>query len=163
MATREPIPGHVPREASTEGLRDSDRWTAFLALASYAYSPDNVLVVLRRRLDASRVAGFRTSEGLRRQVRTSDKAVRILGHSTKKVIPEVFSRSGHELAGMSDTIEVPVRLRAAAPGTCRRRSEHRQEEVGTTMKLRTLGKTITEPYFRRRRRRRRRLGERAAS
>ncbi|WP_442856890.1 ArdC family protein [Frondihabitans sp. 762G35] len=62
-----------------EQLRDSERWTAFLdfAQAFHAYSINNLLLILSQREDASRVAGFRTWQGLNRQVRKGEKGIRI--------------------------------------------------------------------------------------
>jgi len=73
-----------------EALRDSDRWAQFLTFASafHAYSLNNVLLILAQRPDAARVAGFRTWQGLGRQVRKGEKGIRIFGYSTKKVTEE---------------------------------------------------------------------------
>lgn len=81
---------HESIATQVEALRDSERWTAFLAFASafHAYSLNNVLLILGQRPDASRVAGFRKWQGLGRQVRKGEKAVRIFGYSTKKVTEE---------------------------------------------------------------------------
>jgi hypothetical protein len=81
---------HESIATQVEALRDSDRWTAFLAFASafHAYSLNNVLLILSQRPDAERVAGFRKWQGLGRQVRKGEKAVRIFGYSTKKVTEE---------------------------------------------------------------------------
>ncbi|WIB69148.1 ArdC-like ssDNA-binding domain-containing protein (plasmid) [Curtobacterium sp. MCBD17_035] len=81
---------HESIATQVEALRDSDRWTAFLAFASafHAYSLNNVLLILGQRPDASRVAGFRKWQGLGRQVRKGEKAVRIFGYNTKKVTEE---------------------------------------------------------------------------
>ena len=81
---------HESIATQVEALRDSDRWTAFLdfAAAFHAYSLGNVLLILSQRPDAERVAGFRKWQGLGRQVRKGEKAVRIFGYSTKKVTEE---------------------------------------------------------------------------
>lgn len=52
---------HESIATQVESLRDSDRWTAFLAYASafHSYSLNNVLLFLSQRPDAQRVAGFR--------------------------------------------------------------------------------------------------------
>ena len=70
-----------------EQLRDSDRWTQFLAFAAafHRYSLNNVLLILSQRPDAERVAGFRKWQALGRQVRKGEKALRIFGYSTKKI------------------------------------------------------------------------------
>jgi antirestriction protein ArdC len=81
---------HESIATQVEALRDSDRWTAFLAFASafHSYSLNNVLLILSQRPDAERVAGFRKWQSLGRQVRKGEKAVRIFGYSTKKVTEE---------------------------------------------------------------------------
>ena len=81
---------HESIATQVEALRDSDRWTAFPAFASafHSYSLNNVLLILSQRPDAERVAGFRKWQGLGRQVRKGEKAVRIFGYSTKKVTEE---------------------------------------------------------------------------
>lgn len=81
---------HESIATQVEALRESDRWTAFLAFAAafHAYSLNNVLLILSQRPDAERVAGFRKWQGLGCQVRKGEKAVRIFGSSTKKVTEE---------------------------------------------------------------------------
>ncbi|MBD8540573.1 ArdC-like ssDNA-binding domain-containing protein [Frigoribacterium sp. CFBP 8751] len=89
---------HESIATQVESLRDSDRWTAFLDFASafHAYSLGNVLLILSQRPDAERVAGFRKWQGLGRQVRKGEKAVRIFGYSTKKVTEEDENGEGQE-------------------------------------------------------------------
>jgi antirestriction protein ArdC len=78
---------HESIATQVEQLRDSDRWTQFLAFAAafHRYSLNNVLLILAQRPDAERVAGFRTWQAVGRQVRKGEKALRIFGYSTKKV------------------------------------------------------------------------------
>lgn len=78
---------HESIATQVEQLRDSDRWTQFLAFASafHRYSLNNVLLILSQRPDAERVAGFRKWQALGRQVRKGEKSLRIFGYSTKKV------------------------------------------------------------------------------
>jgi antirestriction protein ArdC len=78
---------HESIATQVEQLRDSDRWTQFLAFAAafHRYSLNNVLLILSQRPDAERVAGFRTWQAVGRQVRKGEKALRIFGYSTKKV------------------------------------------------------------------------------
>jgi antirestriction protein ArdC len=78
---------HESIATQVEQLRDSDRWTQFLAFAAafHAYSLNNVLLILSQRPDAERVAGFRKWQALGRQVRKGEKSLRIFGYSTKKV------------------------------------------------------------------------------
>jgi antirestriction protein ArdC len=78
---------HESIATQVEQLRDSDRWTQFLAFAAafHRYSLNNVLLILSQRPDAERVAGFRTWQAVGRQVRKGEKSLRIFGYSTKKV------------------------------------------------------------------------------
>jgi antirestriction protein ArdC len=78
---------HESIATQVEQLRDSDRWTQFLAFAAafHRYSLNNVLLILSQRPDAERVAGFRTWQAVGRQVRKGEKALRVFGYSTKKV------------------------------------------------------------------------------
>jgi antirestriction protein ArdC len=78
---------HESIATQVEQLRNSDRWTQFLAFAAafHAYSLNNVLLILSQRPDAERVAGFRKWQALGRQVRKGEKSLRIFGYSTKKV------------------------------------------------------------------------------
>jgi len=78
---------HEAIATQVEQLRESDRWTQFLAFAAafHRYSLNNVLLILAQRPDAERVAGFRKWQTLGRQVRKGEKSLRIFGYSTKKV------------------------------------------------------------------------------
>ncbi len=78
---------HESIATQVEALRDSERWTQFLAFAGafHRYSLNNVLLILSQRPDAERVAGFRKWQALGRQVRKGEKSLRIYGYSTKKV------------------------------------------------------------------------------
>jgi antirestriction protein ArdC len=78
---------HETIATQVEQLRDSDRWTHFLAFAAafHRYSLNNVLLILSQSPDAERVAGFRKWQALGRQVRKGEKSLRIFGYSTKKV------------------------------------------------------------------------------
>lgn len=78
---------HESIATQVEQLRDSDRWTQFLAFAAafHRYSLNNVLLILAQRPDAERVGGFRKWQALGRQVRKGEKSLRIFGYSTKKV------------------------------------------------------------------------------
>ena len=81
---------HNSISEQVEQLRGSERWTAFLnfATAFHAYSLNNVLLILSQMSEASQVAGFRTWQGLGRQVRKGESGIRIFGYSTKKVTEE---------------------------------------------------------------------------
>jgi antirestriction protein ArdC len=81
---------HTSISDQVEQLRGSDRWTAFLdfAKAFHNYSLNNLLLILSQCPEAAHVAGFRKWQGLGRQVRKGEKAIRIFGYSTKKVTEE---------------------------------------------------------------------------
>jgi antirestriction protein ArdC len=73
-----------------EQLRDSERWTAFLDFTKslHTYSLNNLLLIISQYPEAAQVAGFRTWQGLGRQVRKGETGIRIFGYSTKKVTEE---------------------------------------------------------------------------
>lgn len=61
-------------------LTTSDDWEAMLATAArfHNYSPNNVLLILMQRPDATKVAGYRTWLSLGRHVRKGEKGIAIL-------------------------------------------------------------------------------------
>lgn len=65
---------------AVESLVTSDDWQAMLATASrfHTYSPSNVLLIMLQCPDATRVAGYRKWQELRRQVRKGERGIRIL-------------------------------------------------------------------------------------
>ena len=74
-------------EQITDGvaaLVSSDAWRAMLATAArfHTYSLGNLLLIAAQRPDATRVAGFRTWQGLGRQVRKGEKGIAILAPCT---------------------------------------------------------------------------------
>ncbi|MCS5732422.1 ArdC-like ssDNA-binding domain-containing protein [Herbiconiux daphne] len=81
---------HENIAAQVEALRGTAQWERFLQFAGafHAYSLNNVLLILRQRPDATRVAGFRKWQQLGRQVRKGEHAIRIFGYSTKKTTEE---------------------------------------------------------------------------
>ena len=68
-------------------LASSTEWLAYLRFvaAFRSYSVNNLLLVAAQAPHATRVAGYRTWQNLGRQVRKGEKAIRILGYSTKKI------------------------------------------------------------------------------
>jgi len=85
---------HAEREAQLQTLGDkvaalatSGEWLAYLRFvaAFRSYSLNNVLLIATQCPEASRVAGYRTWQRLGRQVRKGEKAIKILGYSTKKI------------------------------------------------------------------------------
>jgi antirestriction protein ArdC len=68
-------------------LAGSDEWLAYLRFvaAFRAYSLNNVLLIATQCPHATRVAGYRTWQRLGRQVRKGERAIKILGYSTKSI------------------------------------------------------------------------------
>lgn len=73
--------------AQVEELRDSEQWRRYLDFlqAFHTYSLGNVLLILSQCPEATHVAGFRKWQGLGRQVRKGERALKIFGYSTKKI------------------------------------------------------------------------------
>lgn len=67
--------------AQVEALRSDAGWLAYLrgVRQFHGYSPNNVMLILLARPDATRVAGYRTWRRLGRQVRKGEKGIRIFG------------------------------------------------------------------------------------
>lgn len=68
-------------------LTDSAEWIAYLTFmtAFRRYSFNNLMLIAAQCPHATRVAGFRKWQQLGRQVRKGEKAIKILGYSTKKI------------------------------------------------------------------------------
>jgi antirestriction protein ArdC len=68
-------------------LASSTEWLAYLRFvaAFRAYSMNNLLLIAAQCPHATRVAGYRKWQQLGRQVRKGEKAIKILGYSTKKI------------------------------------------------------------------------------
>jgi antirestriction protein ArdC len=68
-------------------LATSQAWLAYLRFvaAFRSYSVSNLLLIAAQAPHATRVAGYRTWQRLGRQVRRGEKAIKILGYSTKKI------------------------------------------------------------------------------
>lgn len=67
-------------EQGIKDLTSSDRWAAWLESAAkfHHYSFGNQILIALQRPDASRVAGFKTWQGLNRQVQKGEHGIRIL-------------------------------------------------------------------------------------
>jgi hypothetical protein len=65
-------------------LTTSADWTAMLATAArfHRYSPTNVLLICSQRPDATRVAGYRTWQGIGRHVLKGARGIKILAPLT---------------------------------------------------------------------------------
>ncbi len=68
-------------------LANSDEWLAYLRfLGSFRrYSFNNLMLIAAQCPHATHVAGYRKWQQLGRQVRKGERAIRILGYSTKKI------------------------------------------------------------------------------
>jgi antirestriction protein ArdC len=68
-------------------LASSDEWLSYLRFvaAFRAYSVNNLLLIAAQCPHATRVAGYRAWQKIGRQVRRGEKAIKILGYSTKKI------------------------------------------------------------------------------
>lgn len=82
--------------AEVEALRDSAAWERFLTFARsfHNYSLNNLMLILAQCPTATRVAGFRKWQELRRQVRKGEKSIRIFGYAERK------PREGEDTTGM---------------------------------------------------------------
>src|SRR5262245_16121794 len=68
-------------------LANSAKWVAYLQFvaAFRHYSFNNLLLIAAQCPHATRVAGYRKWQELGRQVRKEERAIKILGYSTKKI------------------------------------------------------------------------------
>ena len=91
---RTPEQRQAEREALLERLEEkvavlgsSDEWMAYLRFMSAfrRYSFNNLMLIAMQCPHAAHVAGFRKWQQLGRQVRKGEKAIKILGYSTKKI------------------------------------------------------------------------------
>jgi hypothetical protein len=71
---------HDQLETAVADLVSSDDWRRMLEVASrfHDYSPNNVLLILTQRPEATRVAGYRTWQRVGRQVRRGARGIAIL-------------------------------------------------------------------------------------
>src|SRR5437870_1182895 len=78
---------HTQLETAFAELVSGDDWARMLTVAAHFhhYSPSNVLLILRQRPDATRVAGYRTWQRLGRQVRRGERGIAILAPCSYKV------------------------------------------------------------------------------
>lgn len=74
-------------KGEVDKLTDSDQWKRWLATAArfHNYSFSNQLLIFLQRPDATRVAGYRKWQELKRQVRKGEKGIHILAPIIKKV------------------------------------------------------------------------------
>lgn len=71
---------HAALERGVASLVDSDSWKAWLSVQSrfHRYSWNNTLLIMIQCPEATQVAGYRTWQGLGRQVRKGEKSIGIL-------------------------------------------------------------------------------------
>jgi antirestriction protein ArdC len=81
-------------------LASSEQWLVYLRFVSAFrhYSFNNVLLIAAQCPHATRVAGYRKWQELGRQVRKGERAIKILGYSTKK-ITKTDPETGEEIEG----------------------------------------------------------------
>src|ERR671933_2797667 len=77
-------------EAGVEAIQTSEDFKRYLRTAAIFphYSPNNVLLILSQRPDATRVAGYKTWQSLGRQVKKGEKAIYIFAPRPYRVITE---------------------------------------------------------------------------
>ena len=77
-------------EAGVAAIQTSDDFTRYLRTAAtfHQYSPNNVLLILSQRPDATRVAGYKTWQSLGRQVKKGEKAIYIFAPRPYRVTTE---------------------------------------------------------------------------
>jgi len=94
-------------EAACQKLRSSEGWVRFAKARALlrGYSLPNTLLILSQRPDATRVASFRHWQGLGRQVRRGERALRIWAPSVRRRPDEV---TGEEASEVRVFVLVPV-------------------------------------------------------
>lgn len=81
---------HGELTEQVQALVDSDQWKEFLDFSRsfYSYSLNNCLLIMKQHPSASAVCGYKSWAEKGRQVRRGEKAIKILGYSTKKFTVE---------------------------------------------------------------------------
>ena len=74
-------------EAGVSQIVDGEEFRRYLSVAArfHRYSPNNCLLILMQRADATRVAGYRAWQQLGRQVRKGEKGIKILAPISRKM------------------------------------------------------------------------------
>lgn len=82
-------------ETQVADLVTGDDWSRMLDTASrfHRYSPGNVMLIMRQKPDATRVAGFQAWKGMGRSVKKGEKAIRVLAPCRYKKIDETGEES----------------------------------------------------------------------
>lgn len=89
---------HATLTAQVEALRNSEAWSAYLSMLGgfHRYSVRNILLIRAQRPDATRVAGYRVWQARGRQVRKSERGIRILAPCPIK-IEESDTKTGEDV------------------------------------------------------------------
>src|ERR671933_256090 len=77
-------------EAGVQAIQTSADFTRYLKIAAtfHQYSPNNVLLILAQKPEATRVAGYKTWQALGRQVKKGEKAIYIFAPRPYRVTTE---------------------------------------------------------------------------
>lgn len=89
---------HAGIAEQVEELTRSEGWAAFLKMAAgfHQFSLGNLLLILRQRPDATRVAGYRQWQTRGRQVNKGEQGIRIFGYATKRIETADDAAEGEE-------------------------------------------------------------------
>jgi hypothetical protein len=106
-------PTAFPADWPPAPVGNSADWQKMLAAAArfHNYSWRNVLLILRQRPDATRVAGYRTWQSMGRQVHRSERRIAIFAPVSYRVADDELEEGSDRHAG-----EPPVRPERSAPG-----------------------------------------------
>ncbi len=87
-------------EAGVEAIQTSEDFKRYLRTAAifHAYSPNNVLLILSQRPDATRVAGYKTWQALGRQVKKGEKAIMAVAHRLLIAVYTAFGSTSLSLS-----------------------------------------------------------------
>ena len=94
-------------EAGVEAIQTSEDFQRYLRTAAtfHHYSPNNVLLILSQRPDATRVAGYRAWQALGRQVKKGEKAISIFAPRPYRVTTE--DETGEEQTREGEILRCP--------------------------------------------------------
>ena len=108
---------HTQLENAFTELVSGDDWRRMLNAATrfHHYSPANVILILRQRPDATRVAGYRTWQTLGRQVRRGQRGIAILAPCTYKAGGDDESDSDDEPAACCAASRSPTSSTSSRP------------------------------------------------
>lgn len=92
-------------ERGVEQIVDGEEFRRYLSIAAkfHRYSPNNCLLILMQKPEATRVAGYRTWQSMGRQVRRGEKGIHILAPISRKVEDEQTGEAVRALVGFKTT------------------------------------------------------------